>query len=192
MSEPQAILDFWLHEVGPKGWYVADPELDDEIRGRFGAEWQAARDGQRDFWCNGPRGTLAYLILTDQFPRNLFRGKAEAFATDAMALAAARAGVERGYDLKVAEPERVFFYMPFEHSEDPADQEMSVRIVAERMPETGAEFGLHARAHQDIIRRFGRFPFRNAALGRTSTADEAAFLEKGGYGAAVEALKRQA
>jgi uncharacterized protein (DUF924 family) len=191
MSEPEAIVDFWLKEVGESGWYVADPALDEEIRTRFGAEWRAARDGQREFWCNGPRGSLAFLILTDQFPRNMFRGSPEAFATDPLALGAARDGVAKMFDLRIAEPERVFFYMPFEHSEDPADQEVSVRILGERMPETGAGYALHARAHREVIRRFGRFPFRNAALGRVSSDEEKDFLEKGGYGAVVEALKNE-
>ncbi len=191
MSEPEAIVEFWLHEVGQSGWYAVDPDLDEEIRTRFGAEWRAAREGGRDFWCNGPRGTLAFLILTDQFPRNMFRGSAEAFATDPLALSAARVGIARDFDLGIAEPERVFFYMPFEHSEDPEDQEVSVRIVTERMPKTGADYLLHARAHREVIRRFGRFPFRNAALGRASTDEETDFLATGGYGAVVEALKKQ-
>lgn len=189
MSEPEAIVEFWLHEVGESGWYAVDAELDAEIRTRFGAEWRAARDGQRDFWCNGPNGTLAFLILTDQFPRNMFRGTAEAFATDPLALAAAREAVAKRFDLRIDEPQRVFFYMPFEHSEDPADQDMSVRIVEERMPLTGAGYALHARAHREVIRRFGRFPFRNAALGRVSSDAETHFLQSGGYGAVVAALK---
>ncbi|MDW4548116.1 DUF924 family protein [Defluviimonas sp. D31] len=188
MSEPEAVVEFWLHEVGPSGWYVAADDVDAEIRARFGAEWQAAHAGQREFWCNGPRGTLAYLILTDQFPRNMFRGKPEAFATDARALAAARAAVDLGYDLKVKEPERVFFYMPFEHSEEIGDQDLSVALVERNMPESGAGYLPHALAHREIIRRFGRFPFRNAALGRKSSAAEAEFLESGGYRAILDEL----
>jgi uncharacterized protein (DUF924 family) len=190
MSEPEAIVEFWLNEVGESGWYVADAELDEEIRTRFGAEWRAARDGGRDFWCNGPRGTLAFLILTDQFPRNMFRGAAEAFATDPLALRAARAAIAKDFDLRIDEPERVFFYMPFEHSEDLEEQEVSVRMVEERMPETGAEYPLHARAHREVIHRFGRFPFRNEALGRVSSAEEKDFLENGGYRTVLEALKK--
>lgn len=188
MSEPEAIVEFWLHEVGESGWYAVDAELDTEIRTRFGAQWRAARDGQRDFWCNGPNGTLAFLILTDQFPRNMFRGTAEAFATDHLALAAARAAVAKRVDLSIDEPQRVFFYMPFEHSEDPADQDISVRMIEERMPRTGAGYALHARAHREVIRRFGRFPFRNAALGRVASDEETQFLQGGGYGAVLKAL----
>lgn len=188
MSEPEAVVEFWLHEVGPKGWYVAADDLDEEIRSRFGDEWRAAKAGERDFWCNGPRGTLAFLILTDQFPRNMFRGKADAFSTDASALNAARKAVERGFDLEVKEPERVFFYMPFEHSETMEDQDLSVDLVQRKMPETRDEYLPHARAHQEIIRRFGRFPFRNEALGRESTAEEAAFMKEGGYRSILNAL----
>lgn len=188
MSEPEAVVEFWLHEVGPKGWYVAADDLDEEIRSRFGDEWRAAKAGERDFWCNGPRGTLAFLILTDQFPRNMFRGKADAFSTDASALNAARKAVERGFDLEVKEPERVFFYMPFEHSETMEDQDLSVDLVQRKMPETREEYLPHARAHREIIRRFGRFPFRNEALGRESTAEEAAFMKEGGYRSILNAL----
>lgn len=188
MSEPEAVVEFWLHEVGPKGWYVAADDLDEEIRSRFGDEWRAAKAGERDFWCNGPRGTLAFLILTDQFPRNMFRGKAVAFSTDASALNAARKAVERGFDLEVKEPERVFFYMPFEHSETMEDQDLSVDLVQRKMPETRDEYLPHARAHREIIRRFGRFPFRNEALGRESTAEEAAFMKEGGYRSILNAL----
>ena len=188
MSEPEAVVEFWLHEVGPKGWYVAADDLDEEIRSRFGDEWRAAKAGERDFWCNGPRGTLAFLILTDQFPRNMFRGKADAFSTDASALNAARKAVERGFDLEVKEPERVFFYMPFEHSETMEDQDLSVDLVQRKMPDTRDEYLPHARAHREIIRRFGRFPFRNEALGRESTAEEAAFMKEGGYRSILKAL----
>jgi len=181
MSEPQAIVDFWLHEVGERGWYTAADEIDAEIRDRFLPAWEAAMRGEREFWLNGPRGALAYLILTDQFPRNMFRGDPRAFASDERARAAARVAVQQGWDGGVKEPERIFFYMPFEHSEDPADQDLAIRLIAERMPERGAGFHLHARAHAEIIRRFGRFPFRNAALGRTSTAEEQVFLDSGGY-----------
>jgi uncharacterized protein (DUF924 family) len=191
MSEPEAIIEFWLHEVGPDGWYEAVDEVDEEIRTRFGAQWHAAHAGEREYWCNGPRGTLAYLILTDQFPRNMFRGKPESFATDARARSAATVAVEKGFDLKIPEPERVFFYMPFEHSEDLADQDRCIALFETNLHETRDAFLLHGKAHREIIRRFGRFPFRNAALGRDSSAEEEAFLTEGGYGAVVRALEKQ-
>ena len=190
MSEPEAIIEFWLHEVGEGGWYTAVDEVDTEIRARFQPAWEAAERGEREFWLNGPRGSLAYMILTDQFPRNMFRGDPRSFATDARARAGARVAIDHGWDMAIPEPQRVFFYMPFEHSEDMADQDRSIDLMTRKMPEHGAEFGLHARAHAEVIRRYGRFPFRNAALGRKSTPEEIAFLERGGYGAIVEDLKQ--
>ncbi|MDP4034266.1 MAG: DUF924 family protein [Pseudorhodobacter sp.] len=189
MADPVEILDYWLGEVGPEGWYGGGETLDADIRDRFADLWQAAQAGGLDHWVEGTVGTLAFLILTDQFPRNMFRGEAAAFATDAAARAAARRAVAEGWDMAAPEPERQFFYLPFEHSEDPADQALAVDLIAARMPETGAETLLHARAHQAIIARFGRFPFRNAAMGRDTTPDEAVFMAQGGYGAIVTGLK---
>jgi uncharacterized protein (DUF924 family) len=190
MSEPESVLDFWLHEVGEDGWYAAVDAIDAEIRARFLPAWEAALTGGREFWLNGPRGALAYLILTDQFPRNLFRGEARAFATDARARGAARVAIDHGWDLGVKEPERVFFYMPFEHSEDLADQEFAIACMATKMPAHGEGFRPHARAHAEIVRRFGRFPFRNAALGRATTAEEQAFLDGGGYRLILQEIQR--
>lgn len=191
MSEPEAILEFWLKDIGPSGWYRADDEVDAEIRARFLAAWEDARGGRRDFWLNGPRGTLAFLILTDQFPRNMFRGDARAFATDARARAAAEAAIAHGWDMAVSEPERQFFYLPLMHSEDIADQDRSAALFVSSMPETGASNLTHAKAHREIIRRFGRFPYRNNALGRDTTAEETAFLEAGGYGAMLRELENK-
>ena len=188
MSGPVEVLDYWLGEVGADGWYAGGEDLDAEIRDMWLELWQAAKGGGLDHWIDGAAGALAFLILTDQFPRNMFRGQAQAFATDALALAAAKRAVAEGWDLDAPEPERQFFYLPYEHSEDPADQAAAVRLIGERLPETGAETLLHARAHQAIIARFGRFPFRNAALGREDTAAEAVFLAEGGYAAEVRRL----
>ena len=192
MSDPVAVLDYWLGEVGPDGWYAGGEALDGEIRDRFGDLWQAAADGGLDHWVDGPAGALAYLVLTDQFPRNMWRGSGRAFATDAAARDAARRAIAEGWDMAAPEPERQFFYLPLMHSEDLADQEDCIRLIAERMPDTGASNLLHARAHAEVIRRFGRFPFRNAALGRITTPEETAFVAAGGYGAVVEALKSAA
>ena len=189
MSDPEEVLDYWLGDVGPEGWYAGGTLLDTEIRDRFADLWSAAERGGLDHWIDGAGPTLAFIVLTDQFPRNMWRGQAASFATDPLARAAATRAVEAGWDLMAPEPDRQFFYLPFEHSEDPADQETSVALFAERMPETGADNLLHARAHREIIARFGRFPFRNAALGRETTAEEAAFLAEGGYGAVVAAMK---
>jgi uncharacterized protein (DUF924 family) len=189
MSNPEEVLDFWLGEVGPEGWFAGGDALDAEVRDRFADLWRAAAEGGLDHWIDGPGPSLAFIVVTDQFPRNMFRGTALAFSTDAMALAAARAVTAAGWDIAAPEPDRQFFYLPFEHSEEIADQDRAVSLFAERMPETGAATLLHARAHRDIIRRFGRFPSRNSALGRESTPEEAVFMAEGGYGAVVRALQ---
>lgn len=189
MGDPAEVLDFWVQEVGEDGWYAGGEALDAQIRDRFADLWQAAHDGGLDHWVDGTAGSLAFLILTDQMPRNMWRGTARAFATDPQARAAADRAVAEGWDLGAPEPVRQFFYLPFEHAEDIALQDRCVALMAERLPETGAENLLHARAHAAIIRRFGRFPFRNAALGRTTTADEAAWLAGGGYPAEVARLR---
>lgn len=187
MSDPVTVLTYWLETIGPKGWYEADESVDADIIANFGALWRAAHDGGLDHWIDGALGTLAFLVVTDQFPRNMFRGDPRAFATDPLARAAARTALAQNWDLDAPTPERQFFYMPFEHSEDLADQALAVECFTTRMdnPETA----LHARAHQAIIQRFGRFPFRNTALDRTSTADEVAFMQNGGYGAIVRDLQ---
>lgn len=189
MSKPEEILAFWLDEVGPAGWYNVDPELDALILKRFLSDWTRARSGALSLWLTYPSGTLAYIILTDQFPRNMFRGASTAFATDAISLAAAKMAIERGWDLRIDEPARSFFYMPLMHSESLADQERCVRLIMTRLPEGGEQSLLHAKAHREIIRRFGRFPFRNEALSRTTQGPEAAFLAGGGYGAIVRELQ---
>lgn len=188
MSDPVEVLDFWLGEVGPEGWYAGGPELDDACRDRFLDIWQAAHDGGLEHWVDGTVGTLAYLVICDQLARNMHRGRAEAFATDARALAAAKRAVAEGWDMDAPEPERQFFYMPFEHSENPEDQARAVELLSERMA-SAPDMALHARAHQAIIARFGRFPFRNSALGRETTAEEADFLANGGYMAEVNRLR---
>lgn len=190
MSDPVEVLDFWIEEIGPEGWFNGGDAVDLACRDRFLDLWQAARDGGLEHWVEGPSGTLAYLVLTDQFPRNMFRGQPEAFATDHRARAAARRAIAMGWDIDVPEPERTFFYLPFEHSENPADQDWSVELYAARMVED-AEFLLHARAHREIIKRFGRFPFRNAALGRSTTAEEQAFLDAGAYPALVNQVRAE-
>ncbi|WP_171207238.1 MULTISPECIES: DUF924 family protein [unclassified Ruegeria] len=189
MTGPEDVLSFWLDEIGPDGWYVQDDALDAQIRERFLATWQAACEGRFSLWLTYPSGTLAYIILMDQFPRNMFRGSAKAFSTDKAALAAAKAAVDRGWDLKIDEPARQFFYLPMMHSENLCDQERCVRLMHERMPNDGASNLLHARAHREVIRQFGRFPYRNEALERSTTQHEAAYVSNGGYGSTVRALQ---
>jgi uncharacterized protein (DUF924 family) len=181
------IVTFW-EEVGPQGWYAADEALDRAIHARFLEAWVNCTRGDYRDWLGSPRGALGYLILTDQFPRNMFRDQGRAFASDRLARSAAIIAVQRQWDLRLPEPIRQFFYLPFMHAETVADQDRCVRLMIARMPETGRDNLLHARAHREVIRRFGRFPYRNAALGRASTADEIAFIQAGGYGAVVREL----
>ncbi|MDQ2095245.1 DUF924 family protein [Rhodalgimonas zhirmunskyi] len=189
MIGPDEILEFWLDEVGPKGWYEASDELDDTIRERFLPAWEAACEGRFSLWLTYPSGALAYIILLDQFPRNMFRGEAKAFCSDKIALAAAKAAVHKGWDMKIDEPARQFFYLPMMHSECLSDQDRSVRLIKERMPETGEPNLLHAKAHREVIRTFGRFPYRNDALDRRSTDTEADYVDGGGYGSTVREMQ---
>jgi uncharacterized protein (DUF924 family) len=184
----EAFLQFWLQDIGPAGWYRGDAETDERCRVAAAALWTDAAEGGLGLWLTDARGALAYIILTDQIGRNIHRGGADAFALDPFARAAARAAVARGWDLVWTGDERQFFYLPFEHAEDPTDQLWSVDLFTARTPWMPDNI-LHARAHQHVIARFGRFPGRNAALGRTDTPDEAAWLAAGGYGAEVRALR---
>jgi uncharacterized protein (DUF924 family) len=188
MSNPEEVLAYWLDEVGPKGWYEADAVRDQEIRDRFLTAWEEAQAGAFGLWLTYPSGTLAYVILNDQFPRNMFRDDGRAFASDLIAVAAAKMAIARGWDMKIDPPARQFFYLPLMHAENLSDQERSVRLFLTRMPESQSNL-LHARAHREVIRRFGRFPHRNAALGRPSRSGETAFLDAGGYGATVRELQ---
>ncbi|MTJ04313.1 MAG: DUF924 domain-containing protein [Sediminimonas qiaohouensis] len=190
MVQPEEILSFWLQEVGPKGWYDANPDLDSTIRDRFGDIWRDAQgSGSCKKWMTNARSALAYIILMDQFPRNMFRGTAQAFASDRVALAAAKLAIDRKWDLRIPEPERQFFYLPLMHSENLCDQERCVRLMLERMPETGSGNLLHAKAHREVIRLFGRFPYRNEALSRRSTTPERDYVSDGGYGTTVQSLQ---
>jgi uncharacterized protein (DUF924 family) len=185
------ILDFWFGAPGDPGrggfrglWFERSDAFDAEIRRRFLADVEDAASGARDAWAATPAGALALLILLDQFPRNLFRGDPRAFATDARARAIAAAALEAGHDRALGPVERVFLCLPFEHSEDLADQDRSVALF-EAIPEGGgytAEVRAMAiraaRSHREIVARFGRFPHRNAALGRATTEEEAAFLRE--------------
>ncbi len=191
MTAPEDVLKFWLDDVGPKGWYAPTDALDAEIRGRFEGAWQSARNGTYGLWLTYPTGTLAYIILMDQLPRNMFRGAAGAFATDRYAVAAAKAAIGRKWDMTIDEPARQFFYLPMMHSENLCDQERCIRLICERMPDTGANQLLHARAHREVIRQFGRFPYRNDALGRKSTMAETAYLNAGAYGHTVRELQQK-
>jgi uncharacterized protein (DUF924 family) len=187
MVNPDDILSFWLDECGSDKWYEADDALDQTIRERFGAAWKAATEGAFSLWLTYPNGALAYIILTDQFPRNMFRDDARAFSTDRAALAAAKSAIAKGWDLRIDPPARQFFYMPLEHSENLCDQDRAVRLICDRLQDE--TYLLHARAHREVIRQFGRFPHRNAALDRNTTDLEKDHLERGGYGTIVRGLQ---
>lgn len=189
MVGPEEVLSFWLDEIGPSGWYNGSEELDREIRARFRASWEAAVEGSFANWLTYPSGALAYIILLDQFPRIMFRGQEKAFASDKIAIAAAKQSIHHGYDMKIDEPARQFFYLPLMHSENLCNQEQCVRMMLQRMPEFGAANLLHAKAHREIIRQFGRFPYRNEALHRTTTEPEQEFVANGGYSTTIERLQ---
>lgn len=189
MASVEKVLAFWLDECSPADWYRSDPSLDQRIRDQFLETWHLAAEGSLGLWLTYPSGTLAYIILTDQFSRNMFRDHADAFATDRCALAAAKMAIERDWDMKIDEPARQFFYLPLMHSETLPDQDRAVRLFHSRMPNSGADNAVHARAHREIIREFGRFPYRNAALGRRMADAEQAFLDDGGYRQILQRLQ---
>lgn len=190
MVGPEKILSFWLDEVGPKGWYDTNAALDTKITELFKSAWDGACEGRFSLWLTYSSGALAYIILTDQFPRNMFRDTAKAFDSDRLALTVAKYAIDKGWDLKIDEPARQFFYMPLMHSENLCDQERCVRLMLDRMPQSGQANLLHARAHREVIRQFGRFPYRNSALHRATTSAEADYVSSGGYGQTVRALQK--
>ncbi len=184
------ILDFWFAE-GPdqfrQAWFTKDAAFDAEIAARFGALVAPAREGALDAWADTPEGALALLILLDQFPRNLFRGTPDAFASDPHAEALARrVVVKQRLDLQLTPTQRVFLYLPFEHAESLAAQDLSVALFEglRDEPAHAAPGGTiaYAWAHRAVVARFGRFPHRNAVLGRVSTAAELAYLAQPGAG----------
>lgn len=188
MTTPADVLGFWFAD-GPdafrEAWFKRDDAFDAAIRERFAVATVAAREGALDDWATQPDSALALLVLLDQFPRNLHRGHAEAFASDAHARAIARDVVlTHRFDLALSAVERVFLYLPFEHSEAMADQDLSVALFEglrddARMAKPDGAID-YAWRHRVVIARFGRFPHRNAALGRESTAAESAWLAAGG------------
>ncbi len=189
MLRPEDVLAFWLDEIGPSGWYAGGEALDARVRAVAEPTWNAAMRGGCGLWLTYPSGALAYTILMDQFPRNMFRGTGKAFASDFAAKAAAKISIKKSWDLRIDEPARQFFYMPLMHSECLGDQERCIRLMLTRMPQTGKDQLFHAKAHREVIRMFGRFPYRNEALERATSVPEAAFIDQGGYQAAMEAVR---
>jgi len=194
LPEPAVILDFWFGPLRDgladaahrQRWFRGSVELDRQITTRFGPLVEAAAGGRLDSWLDDARGVLAFVLVCDQFPRHVHRGSPAAFATDPLALEVARHAVDQRRDLALALDERAFLYLPFEHSESVVDQHTAVGLFArlrDDTPEgqrhlTGAYLH-HAHQHRDVVLRFGRFPHRNATLGRASTPEEEAFLQTG-------------
>ncbi len=170
---PQTILDFWYAESMRKHWFASTPELDAEIRQRFEATWEAARLGELDHWLQQPESALALIIVLDQFPLNMFRGQAKSFATEAQAIAASKHAINAHYPQQLPPERLAFLYLPLMHSEKLDDQALCVRLFESSGLTENARF---ARHHYEIVRRFGRFPHRNAILGRESTPEEIAYL----------------
>ena len=174
---PDDIISFWRN-AGEDRWFKMDTAFDAGVRARFLALWQEVRDGHHADWEKTAEGVLALILVLDQFPRNMFRGGAEAFATDPQALALAKRAIAQGIDQQIGPDLRAFVYMPLMHSEDPKDQLRCVDLFRVFGNPNNLAF---AEIHADIIRKFGRFPHRNTVLGRQTTAEEAAFLADGGF-----------
>jgi uncharacterized protein (DUF924 family) len=169
----EEVLAFWFAPGMARRWFRSTPEFDQAIRSRFEATWRCAAESGLDPWSDTPGGALALVIVLDQFPLNMFRGLPQSFATEQKAVAVTLAAVERGFDRQLPHERLAFLYMPLMHSELLAHQDRSVELFEAAGLEDNARF---ARHHRDLIRRFGRFPHRNAILGRRDTAEEAAYL----------------
>ncbi len=177
LATPDEVISFW-REAGPDKWFSKDETFDQACRDRFMPTYEAAARGDLNEWELTPEGALAVILLLDQFPRNMFRGQRETYKTDPVALMAADRAIERGYDHKVEPLFRRFFYLPFMHSESLADQERSVALNGALGEEDSVKYAHH---HHDIVARFGRFPHRNAILGRETTPEEEAFLKESDF-----------
>jgi uncharacterized protein (DUF924 family) len=178
---PSQVVDFW-RAAGPQSWFAHDPAFDRAIADRFTDTHLAASRGELSAWEDDATGALALVLLTDQMPRNLYRGSAHAFATDALARNIAERALARGFDRAFEPALRQFFYLPFEHHEDPAAQARAVALYEELLADGGGQQGVdYAHLHAGLIARFGRFPHRNAVMGRLSTPEETAYLADGGF-----------
>ncbi|SFO77639.1 Uncharacterized conserved protein, DUF924 family [Mesorhizobium sp. NFR06] len=171
-----SVTKFW-RDAGEDAWFEKNDAFDADFRSRFLELHYAAARRECDEWNAHPEGSLALMILLDQFPRNCFRGTGHMYATDPLARYFADKAIAAGHDLVLDESLRVFLYLPFEHSELIADQQRSVELTAARAP----DYLKYAKEHLAIIERFGRFPHRNRMLGRATTAEEQAFLDGGGF-----------
>ncbi|MBO1924845.1 DUF924 family protein [Thiomicrorhabdus sp. 6S3-12] len=173
MTSPSDILQFWYTPPISEHWFNSTSEIDMEIRRRFESLWQQAADNELDHWKQSAEGCLALCIVLDQFPLNMFRGEAKSFSTEQQAVAVCKHAVAKGFDLELPLERRAFLYMPLMHSENLEDQNESVRLFEKSALEDNARF---ARHHREIVRKFGRFPHRNKALGRQNTQTEIDYL----------------
>jgi uncharacterized protein (DUF924 family) len=197
MSDPiEDVLDFWFGEVNELGcsspehrkrWWTKSDAFDEAIKSHFVNDYEAVVAGDRDTWRNTPRGTLAYIIVLDQFSRNMFRGTPEMFTADELAREACCEGLDEGFDAELAFDERVFFYLPLEHSEVVADHQRCIELFTDLVDcapeplEADAKNYLDfAQHHKTIVERFGRYPHRNETVGRATTLEEAEFLKEPG------------
>lgn len=173
MTTPGEILTFWRAAPMPEHWFNSTPAIDDGIRARYETLWRQAAQGELDDWQQTPEGCLALCIVLDQFPLNMFRGHPHCFSTEQQAVAISKHAVTQGFDRQLPHDLLAFLYMPLMHSENLADQDESVRLFEATGLAGNARFAHH---HREIVRRFGRFPHRNAILGRESTPEELAYL----------------
>ncbi len=189
MASPEQVLEFWFETLTPADQFSGEQRVDDMITSRFGELWMQAAGGGLSEWEFNPESALALVIVLDQFPRNMFRGTAQSFHSDALAREVANRAIEYEFDLSIDEdPRRVFYYMPFMHSEELDDQHRCIELLHENMWRSSEQHLLHARAHRDIIEMFSRFPYRNQALKRESTDDEIEWLAEVGYAKYVQQL----
>jgi uncharacterized protein (DUF924 family) len=188
MSQAQEILDFWFGQANEASygkprqvWFTKKPEFDEQVQTHFMTDYQLAAAGQLDRWKQSPETCLALILLLDQFPRNMFRGTPQQFATDWQALSTAQYAVAQGYDRQLLPVQRWFIYLPFEHSENLEDQRQAVKLFQQLSDDPDSADTIdYAIRHKQIIERFGRFPHRNAILGRPSTQEEKEFLKQPG------------
>ena len=172
-ATPKEIIDFWYSDKIKGQWFTSTPELDQEILGKYERIWEKASSGELDDWSNDPEGCLALVIILDQFPLNMFRGQAKSFKTERKSIEIAWKARKHDFDQQIDRDKLAFLYMPFMHSEDLTDQDMSVSLYRESRLDDNISFAEH---HREIIRQFGRFPHRNKILGRENTEEEIEYL----------------
>lgn len=177
VATTQDVLDFWFKELSPQNWWEKNASLDNTIAERFKSTLKAVQENRLSSWRKTPEGSLAEIIVLDQFSRNIYRNQKKAFANDAQALLLAKEAIAKGYDKKLSFIERKFMYMPFMHSESLAEHKTAIELFSIPGLEESLEY---EKQHQAIIERFGRYPHRNAILGRKSTDEEIKFLKQPG------------